>query len=202
MADGKSRTTFLTGVPKEVSLTREQLEAKLTEHTAAWEPQEAVEFLRRLDKATLEALLPVAVSRMAARWPEDVFIDAFYRDFCGEDLEDFGAVLAGEGGFVFGRTEEGARKVARLYQTIVAKYDLVWSELARGLLAALASWQVRGDEPFFAALAGDVLARFDAAEAATFLRFWQEYERDCGTVDWSTLPAPVRTLLKRLGRGR
>ncbi|KAL7713511.1 PH domain-containing protein [Entamoeba marina] len=194
--------------PKEpVALSSEEVNEKLEQHQGKWSGKEITDFFKQIGKPTLEKYLYTILIRMISEWSNDDFIQFAYKDFCEEDLEDMAAFLAGKEGcseqttFVFGRDVVGAHRIADIYIQIYKKYDLVWSELARCLLSALACWGLTSKDQFFGLVVLDIFKEFDVAETTTFLQFYASYEEEINEPSWSSLPTHVVELLKKVVEG-
>ncbi|KAL7718648.1 PH domain-containing protein [Entamoeba marina] len=192
---------------KEQTLTSEEINELLEQHQGKWSNKEITDFFREIGKETLEKYKYTLLIRMISDWTNEEFIDCVYKDFCEEDLDDMSAFLGGKDDptseviFVFGRDIVGAHRITDIYLKIYQKFNLVWSELARCLLSALACWELTSKDMFFCLILLDMFKTFDVAEIVTFLQFYATYEEEINEVVWSTLPDHIIDLFKKIVEG-
>ncbi|ELP90269.1 hypothetical protein EIN_503150, partial [Entamoeba invadens IP1] len=174
-----------------VVLSLEELNEKLNAHVGKWTGADYKVFLKDIGKVTSDKYLYKILKRVVQDWSNQDFIDFFYKEFCEEDLEDTGSFLAGkdkddeEVTFVFGKDVKGAMRITDIFKTIYKNYNLVWSEIARCLLASLASWELTSRDEVFQVIVFEMTKEFDVAEIVTFLHFYADFEEDSFVVTWS-----------------
>jgi hypothetical protein len=170
-----------------------------------------------IGKPTCDEYLYSIMGLAMKDWSEEQIASYWWDDFCDGSLENLASVVAGAQGnptisldqddvplkqgdtvFVFGRTVEGARKLARLYQIIHIKQEHTWSEITRGILSAIAAWQLKTSEPFFRAFIIALTANWSASELASLLSYLSSYATSIKESKWETWEPSTEKLFREI----
>ena len=182
-----------------------------------WQPSKIKEFMVTLGKVTCDQYLYSIMKMVLSNWPDDKIAEFWWDDFCDGDLEDLETVVAGLQGdstvaigsdgknlpanetvFVLGRDENGAKRLANIYQWIVKKEEFNWSEVTRCVLSAISNWGLKTDEIFFEVFVNEIVKNWSASEIAAFVSYIATYAKKNETTAWENWPEHVVRFFKKM----
>ena len=182
-----------------------------------WQPSKIKEFMVTLGKVTCDQYLYSIMKMVLSNWPDDKIAEFWWDDFCDGDLEDLETVVAGLQGdstvaigsdgknlpanetvFVLGRDENGAKRLANIYQWIVKKEEFNWSEVTRCVLSAISHWGLKTDEIFFEVFVNEIVKNWSASEIAAFVSYIATYAKKNETTAWENWPEHVVRFFKKM----
>nr|BAN39037.1 pleckstrin homology (PH) domain containing protein [Entamoeba histolytica] len=208
-----STETESTSVP----LPWAQVQQRIQAEEGHWDPAKIKEFMVTLGKVTCDQYLYAIMNMVLSNWQDDAIAAFWWDDFCDGDLEDLETVVAGLQGdstvaigsdgknlppnetvFVLGRDENGAKRLANIYQWVVKREEFNWSEVTRCVLSAIGNWGLKTSEPFFEVFVNEIVKNWSASEIAAFVSYIATYAKKNEDVAWENWPPHVVTFFKKM----
>lgn len=182
-----------------------------------WDSSKIKEFMVTLGKITCDQYLYSIMQMVLEQWKDEEIAAFWWEDFCDGDLEDLETVVAGLQGdstvavgpdgnhlgqnetvFVLGRNENGAKRLANIYQWIVKREEFNWSEVTRCVLSAISNWGLKTDEIFFEVFVNEIVKQWSASEIAAFVSYIATYAKKNEAVSWENWPDHVVRFFKKM----
>ncbi|ELP84478.1 pleckstrin, putative [Entamoeba invadens IP1] len=203
--------------PLATPLPWQQVQQRIQAEEGKWDPAKIKEFMVTLGKVTCDQYLYSIMQAVLSTWQDDVIAAFWWDDFCDGDLEDLETVVAGMQGdstvavgtdgknlgpnetvFVLGRDENGAKRLASIYQWVVKREEFNWSEVTRCVLSAVGNWGLKTYEPFLEVFVNQIIKNWSASEIAAFVSYIASYARKNEDQAWETWPPHVITFFKKM----